>query len=319
MGGEAAADGAPTGSFRRRDLRRSTQPVVARNLDVPGVALRDGPINLAHVRVDADERSFGAGVLPRALREPKHDRNREQRHAANVRDPLHDGGADAQARERPRPAVERDAVQARKPDTRGRQQLVGDGEQPLRLLARRAKLAHEQTGRGLERHGANAARSLECEEIHDAATAASRTATASPARLAANSSAESKSSMTGIAGKLARKVAPYGRVRRRGSPSTMSPRSSKSRMSRPTPCFSASTACGSCSSVNASPPALRTASARAWTSGSLGTANGSLSMTTSRNARPRTSTPCQKLPVPSRTALPSERNWFSSSLREPRP
>ena len=50
-------------------------------------------------------------------------------------------------------------------------------------------------------------------------------------------------------------------------------------------------------------------------SGSSGEANGSLSMATMESASPFTSTPSQKLPVASSTALPSSRNRWSSASR----
>ena len=62
---------------------------------------------------------------------------------------------------------------------------------------------------------------------------------------------------------------------------------------------------------------LRVASMRAASTGSSGGANGSLSMTTSDSASPRTSTPSQKTALPSSTALPSARKRASSSVREP--
>src|SRR5437899_889971 len=54
---------------------------------------------------------------------------------------------------------------------------------------------------------------------------------------------------------------------------------------------------------------------RARTSGSSGDAKGSFSMMTSRSASPFTSTPSQKLAVPSSTPLPSARNSSSSRAR----
>ena len=60
-------------------------------------------------------------------------------------------------------------------------------------------------------------------------------------------------------------------------------------------------------------------SMRALTMGSSGEANGSFSMMTRRSAAPFTSTPSQKLAVPSSTALPSSRNSRSSARAAPRP
>ena len=54
---------------------------------------------------------------------------------------------------------------------------------------------------------------------------------------------------------------------------------------------------------------------RARTSGSSGEANGSFSITTRRSASPFTSTPSQKLAVPSNTPLPSARNSCSNRSR----
>ena len=56
-------------------------------------------------------------------------------------------------------------------------------------------------------------------------------------------------------------------------------------------------------------------SSRAIISGSAGDANGSLSIATTLSAWPRTSTPSQKLPVPSNTASPCLRNRRSRSSR----
>ena len=58
---------------------------------------------------------------------------------------------------------------------------------------------------------------------------------------------------------------------------------------------------------------------RAASTGSSGGANGSLSITTTDSASPRTSTPSQNDWLPSSTALPSARKRASSSLREPVP
>ena len=105
----------------------------------------------------------------------------------------------------------------------------------------------------------------------------------------------------------------------RGSQIISTPRSVSVRISRPAPCFRLIAACGSCQSTNGLPPSLRSFSRRAASSGSSGGANGSLSMTTSDSASPGTSTPSQKLALPSSTALPSARKRISNSLLEPSP
>src|ERR1039458_4465572 len=58
---------------------------------------------------------------------------------------------------------------------------------------------------------------------------------------------------------------------------------------------------------------------RAFTTGSLGTAKGSLSMITQLNCSPGTSTPCQKDDVAKSTQLGVARNSSSSALRGPVP
>ena len=62
-------------------------------------------------------------------------------------------------------------------------------------------------------------------------------------------------------------------------------------------------------------PCFSITSMRAASTGSSGGANGSLSMITSESASPRTSTPSQKLWLPTSTALPALRNESSSSVR----
>src|SRR5690606_20884571 len=261
-------------------------------------------IDLTHARVDADERVVDAELAPRALRKRLEGRDADGRHAGRERKPLRDGRRDAQPRERAGPAAERDRVEIAQRDACRRKHVVDERQHEVRLLARRLDEPLEQMIAGEQRDRADRARGLEREQIHSGA--------ASSASDAANASASSSSSTTGMSGRLLRKIRPYERVRSRGSPITTRPRSPKSRISRPTPCFSASTASGSCDSTNGSPPARRIASRRACTSGSPGTANGSLSIATSRSARPGTSTPCQKLPVPSSTASPASRNRSSS-------
>ena len=70
--------------------------------------------------------------------------------------------------------------------------------------------------------------------------------------------------------------------------------------------------------MNGLPPSARRRSTRREQRISGG-ANGSLSMTTSDSALPGTSTPSQKLALPSSTALPSSRKRTSSSERRPSP
>jgi len=98
---------------------------------------------------------------------------------------------------------------------------------------------------------------------------------------------------------------------------TIRPESSALRMSRPIPCLKRRTARGSWSSRNALPPAASILSWRAWMSGWSGTSNGSLVMITLRSARPRTSTPSQKLAVPNRTDRSLSRNFRRIWLRSP--
>ncbi len=71
--------------------------------------------------------------------------------------------------------------------------------------------------------------------------------------------------------------------------------------------------------MNALPPSAASLASRAASSGSSGGANGSLSMTTTDSASPGTSTPSQKLALPSSTALPSARKRSSSSVFDPSP
>ena len=71
-------------------------------------------------------------------------------------------------------------------------------------------------------------------------------------------------------------------------------------------------ASGTWKSANPSPPRATMASTLAATTGSPGDANGRRSTITQLRASPTTSTPCQKLDVPSSTAFGVERNWASS-------
>jgi hypothetical protein len=97
------------------------------------------------------------------------------------------------------------------------------------------------------------------------------------------------------------------------------PRSVSVRINRPAPCFKLIAACGTCHAMNGLPPSARRRSRRAASNGSSGGANGSLSITTSDSALPGTSTPSQKLALPSSTALPNSRKRTSNSEREPSP
>ena len=124
---------------------------------------------------------------------------------------------------------------------------------------------------------------------------------------------EAVARVRGIAGRLLRNRRPYPLVARRGSHSTSTPRSCTSRINRPAPCFSAMTALGTCQPMKGLMPACSSASRRACNTGSSGAANGSLSITTTLNASPATSTPSQKLAAPSSTPWPLARN--SSSRR----
>ena len=71
----------------------------------------------------------------------------------------------------------------------------------------------------------------------------------------------------------------------------------------PSPCFKLMIACGTLYSKKLDPPSSSMYRWRAATIGSVGTANGSLSMITHDNCSPRTSTPCQKLEVANNTAF----------------
>ena len=79
------------------------------------------------------------------------------------------------------------------------------------------------------------------------------------------------------------------------------------------------TARGNWYSMKGLRPAARSLSMRAESTGSSGGAKGSLSITTSDRASPRTSTPSQKLWLATRMALPRKRKRSSSSVREPSP
>jgi hypothetical protein len=70
---------------------------------------------------------------------------------------------------------------------------------------------------------------------------------------------------------------------------------------------------------NGLPPRSRRLLMRASNTGSPGEANGILSINTQDNASPRTSTPSQKLLVPSKTALPCCRNSSSKVAFAPLP
>ncbi len=96
-------------------------------------------------------------------------------------------------------------------------------------------------------------------------------------------------------GKLCQMRRPYGLSTRRVSQIISTPRSVSARMSRPAPCLSVMTAWGNWWTANGLNPFFASTSRRADSTGSSGGANGSLSMTTSESASPRTSTPSQKL------------------------
>src|SRR5438046_1020248 len=101
----------------------------------------------------------------------------------------------------------------------------------------------------------------------------------------------------------------------RVSSSASTPRSVFVRISRPNPCFSDSTACGTWNSAKALRPSSCSACTRAATMGSLGTANGSRSTITQDICSPGTSTPCQKLAVANSTAASVFLNRSSSADR----
>ena len=79
------------------------------------------------------------------------------------------------------------------------------------------------------------------------------------------------------------------------------PVSSRLRIRRPKPWRSCRIAVGTEYSPNQSPPSAAIRSQRAWTSGSSGGANGSLSITSSESDSPGTSTPCQNVAVATST------------------
>src|SRR4028119_206905 len=83
-------------------------------------------------------------------------------------------------------------------------------------------------------------------------------------------------------------------------------------MRRPTPCLSEIAACGTEYSKNEEPPVESINLWRAATIGSVGTANGSLSIITHDNCSPRTSTPCQNEEVANKTAFSVLRNFSKS-------
>ncbi|MNE37631.1 hypothetical protein D3C80_1314900 [compost metagenome] len=72
------------------------------------------------------------------------------------------------------------------------------------------------------------------------------------------------------------------------------------------------TASGNCTSLKGSPPRSRQSSILAFSKGSSGEVNGSLSIITHDKASPRTSTPSQKLLVATNSALPDSTNCANS-------
>ena len=88
-------------------------------------------------------------------------------------------------------------------------------------------------------------------------------------------------------------------------------------MSRPKPCLNRMTASGTWNSRKLLRPASSRRSTCAWTRGSVGTAKGSFTRMTISSAFPGTSTPSQKLSVPSSTAVPDPRKRSSSAERGP--
>src|SRR3990172_4683603 len=105
---------------------------------------------------------------------------------------------------------------------------------------------------------------------------------------------------------------PYCLVSIRRSKMTTTPRSLLERMSRPKPCRNLSTASGTVYSSKG----RSNCSARAATIGSDGTSKGSLTMTSTESASPGTSTPSQKLLVPSSTPPSELLNEASSVERD---
>src|SRR3990170_302178 len=130
-----------------------------------------------------------------------------------------------------------------------------------------------------------------------------------------NSDTADRSRVHGIAGRFSRNIAPYPLVITPWSSRAITPKSSSLRRRRPIPCRSASTASGTWYSRKGSPPLSRIAWMRAVTTGSVGGAKGSLSITTQRSDSPGTSIPSQNVPVPIRTASASSRNALSRCIR----
>ena len=91
------------------------------------------------------------------------------------------------------------------------------------------------------------------------------------------------------------------------------PRSVVCRKSRPAPCAISSAACVAATSMNPLRPAASAASFRACSSGSSGRGNGILSIITSEQLFPGTSTPCHRVNVPNRHVFSCLANLSTSA------
>src|SRR5205823_5180958 len=121
----------------------------------------------------------------------------------------------------------------------------------------------------------------------------------------------------GSTGSTARNGPRYDARASRGSQTTSTPRSDARRINRPTPCRNRITASGTASCRNGSSPRSRRRSARASTTGSSGTENGSLATTRTSSASPGKSTPSHRLWTPSKTAPRASRKRSASSPAGP--
>src|SRR3569623_1630171 len=296
------------GSGRQHTLvtLRSHQPVGAESIRPP--------IHFADARIYSGQHTRCAAFAINALRERRQRRHRHHRNGGAEGDALRHARRDAQTREGPRATAKSHGVEFERGKVCDAQKFIDLRLYQQRMLARRqcVTLAHRAVER--ERGGTGLGGGSDGEQFHRFSSVV-RCVPSSGAGAAKKRRTSSSVRVRGIAGKLLRNSLPYGLVVRRGSHYIKTPRSSPSRISRPTPCFSAIAACGNCESRNGSPPRRRSASSRACKTGSPGDANGSLSMITTDSASPRTSTPSQKLLVPSSTALPSMRKRCSSSRR----
>ena len=106
---------------------------------------------------------------------------------------------------------------------------------------------------------------------------------------------------------------------RRGSQIMSTPRSVSSRIKRPAPCLRLIIASGNWWCTKPFIPFFSMAVMRAASTGSSGGEKGNLSIITSDNASPRTSTPSQKLWLPISTPLPAARKRSSNSVRPASP